>query len=377
MQPPVQNPPSSQLQQQYLDLDKREQDLTAQMGKLSEAPDRSKSEAVYKERVEGGNKALLRALAAQQAGPGFAPLQQHFMQESEAAKAPMKVAGGVYTPEGFIEDAEALVNKKLAVLGQQLQNIERAKNSNVTEQSRQALKREEDKIRQEAQQLQLGYQRALAESAAADRRMFQQQAHLDRVAALEAKGGGGQGKILPTKTIGDLTEGQNKARMVARLQTEFKPEFAGWEGSTKEMAGRMVPFVDTQAAEWWKNYRKEAELIERHGLFGAALTATELSSWRAADISPGMAPAAVERNLKRRAEILQEHQDNYIRNYRTSGYNTEAFPESAQPQTGSTGATWAPPPTGQAGPLKKARAAAQAGGAPASAPGVVDYGSLK
>ena len=92
-----------------------------------------------------------------------------------------------------------------------------------------------------------------------------------------------------------------------------------------------------------------------------------------------MAPDAIERNLKRRNEILQQHQDNYVRNYRASGYNTEAFPVP-EAQLGGASGTWGappPPPTGKAGPLVKARAAAQRQQPQASAPAEVSFGSLR
>jgi hypothetical protein len=59
-----------------------------------------------------------------------------------------------------------------------------------------------------------------------------------------------------------------------------------------------------RAAEWWQEYRRHSELIERHGLFGAALTATEQAAWSRADINPNMAPDLIERNLQTRREIM-------------------------------------------------------------------------
>jgi len=373
-------PPVDALGQQYDDLMKRRAAASAEEEKAYAPPDRSKAEATYKERVEGGNQALLRALAAQQAGPGFAPMQQHFMQQSEAARAPMKTTGGTFTPEGFIEDTDRTAELNIKRIQARISQYDNLLNSNITAQEKARIAKEKLASEQQLKELVVGAQLAAAQAASADRRYMADLMHTDRQAALDAKtGAAGQGKILPANTVTALTEGQNKARDIARLTSEFKPEFAGAKGSAMNAAGQYVPFVTTDAAEWWKNYRKEDELVTRHGLFGAALTATELASWRAADISPGMDPGAIERNLKRRSEIIAAKHQALVSNFQRSGYNTEAFPVDNLPtgQTGSTGATWAaPPPTGQAGPLVKARAAAAARGGASGAPGVVDFNAL-
>ncbi|HXF55627.1 MAG TPA: hypothetical protein VNK52_16055 [Hyphomicrobiaceae bacterium] len=99
---------------------------------------------------------------------------------------------------------------------------------------------------------------------------------------------------------------------LARDIAEFRPEYAGYipyTGNLAMAAGRNLPEgivgQDTaRAASWWQNYKRNSELVERHELFGAALTATEQAQWRAADINPDMQPEQIVRNLERRREIL-------------------------------------------------------------------------
>jgi hypothetical protein len=201
MTPPTQNPPFDPLIAQGQALDAQEKAITGQMQKLTEPPDRTQAQAVYDKRVQSGDNAMLLALAAQQAGPGFEPFQQFAMKQAAEAKAPMKVAGGEFTPQGFIEDANYVADKRLALLNTQLSHIQAARNSNITEQSRQTLKREEDKIRQEMQQLTLGLQATIAQQASADRNLATNLRHEDRQDALAAKGAAGKGTVDPQHLI--------------------------------------------------------------------------------------------------------------------------------------------------------------------------------
>ncbi len=68
--------------------------------------DKAAMEDAYEKRSAGGNRQLLMALAAQQAGHDFAPMQAHFLKQSAAAREPMKMRGGQLTAEGFIEDPD-------------------------------------------------------------------------------------------------------------------------------------------------------------------------------------------------------------------------------------------------------------------------------
>jgi hypothetical protein len=117
----------------------------------------------------------------------------------------------------------------------------------------------------------------------------------------------GDSRPLPQAALKQMTEARDNAATIDRLSQSFKKDFAGKGvfglGADMQMGVSGNIGVDKESVEWWKNYRKQAELIERHALFGAALTPTEQSSWRAADISPGMHPDVIERNLKTRSDL--------------------------------------------------------------------------
>lgn len=294
-------------------IDKLEAERKAAMDaqdKLLQPPDRTAAEEAYRKRAASGGKHMALALLANEAK--LEPFSAHHLKQAAEARAPMKVAGGTMTDEGFIEDPAYQQELALRRADGRLKNIEQALQGALTRQERARLEKE-----QQAAQAGLQRERLAAQAFIAN------QAHLDRVAALGAKGGG-SGKILPVKTVSDLTEGQNKLTGMTRLGQEFDPSFSGLGGMASNALGQ-VPGVDTKAAEWWRNYMKEASLIERHGLFGASLTPGEAASWKQADIRPGMSSEAIQRNLARRQQILQEKYEREVGNLGGSGYNTEAF----------------------------------------------------
>ena len=71
----------------------------------SEPVDMSSLQAYARRQGETGNASMLNALAAQFAGESFQPVQAQFLKRAAAAQEPIKVAGGVLSPDGqFIKD---------------------------------------------------------------------------------------------------------------------------------------------------------------------------------------------------------------------------------------------------------------------------------
>jgi hypothetical protein len=120
----------------------------------------------------------------------------------------------------------------------------------------------------------------------------------------------GGGKPLPGAALKQITEVRDNALTIDRLSGAFKDDFAGkgvlGMGAEAQLAGAAVLGRDQDAVDWWKNYRKQAELVERHALFGASLTPGEQASWRSADIGPGMDPKVIRKNLETRAELAKQ-----------------------------------------------------------------------
>jgi hypothetical protein len=334
--------PGPNYQSEYERLQK-EREVAARAQEESFAPpDYSGMEKLAGQRKEGASKALLMALAAREADMG--DISKHYQGRAAGLGDELKTAGGIVSQGGFTQDpdygsqrrqqlAQTRLNQIDAAIGRTTNNIERAE-----------LEREKITARRELAQERAALSIALANSRRGP-----------AAGPAEPKPVS-PGKTLPTKVVMDLTDGQAKASAIARLGQEFDPSYSGVAGMASQAAGQYIPGVDTRAAEWWRNYRKEQELIERHGLFGATLTGNELSAWRAADIQPKMSPDAIQRNLARRAEIIQAHQDKVLNNLGKSGYNITAFGDAEAP---AAPAQQAP---AQQAPAQQAPAPSNAGG---------------
>jgi len=116
-------------------------------------------------------------------------------------------------------------------------------------------------------------------------------------------------KPLPAKERQSLVEARTNATTLDSLSAGFKDDFASKGilglGADASLSAKSVLGSDTDSVQWWKNYRKMAELVERHAMFGASLTEGEKRSWASADISPGMNAKVIKANLATRAAIAK------------------------------------------------------------------------
>lgn len=134
-------------------------------------------------------------------------------------------------------------------------------------------------------------------------------------------------KPFPAKERQLLIEARTNASTINSLLSEFKDDYAskGVLGMGTDLAirAKSVLGIDKGTVQWWKNYRKMAELVERHAMFGAALTATEQGSWRSADIDPGMDADVIRANLNTRAALAQKVLEATQQDLIDSGYSPE------------------------------------------------------
>jgi hypothetical protein len=134
-------------------------------------------------------------------------------------------------------------------------------------------------------------------------------------------------KPLLGAVLKQIQEARDNSVTISRLADAFKPAFANKGllglGADTQIGVSAALGVDGDAVDWWKNYRKQAELIERHALFGAALTPTEQASWRSADISPGMDNKVIERNLKNRKDLSAKILDNTRQDLIDAGHSED------------------------------------------------------
>lgn len=88
--------------------------------------DTSALQAFAKQQSEQGQGAMLNALAAQFAGESFDPVQAQYMKRANAASEPMKVGGGILTPDGqFIKDPFAARDARRGALERQALGMEK------------------------------------------------------------------------------------------------------------------------------------------------------------------------------------------------------------------------------------------------------------
>jgi hypothetical protein len=88
--------------------------------------DTSALQAFSKQQSDAGQGAMLNALAAQFAGESFDPVQSQYLKRAAAASEPMKMGGGILTPDGqFIKDPFAQRDSRRAALERQSLGMEK------------------------------------------------------------------------------------------------------------------------------------------------------------------------------------------------------------------------------------------------------------
>lgn len=88
--------------------------------------DTSALQAFAKQQSQQGEGAMLNALAAQFAGEKFDPIQSQYLKRAAAASEPMKIGGGILTPDGqFIKDPFAARDSRRTALERQALGMEK------------------------------------------------------------------------------------------------------------------------------------------------------------------------------------------------------------------------------------------------------------
>lgn len=92
----------------------------------SQEVDTSALQEFARQQGQAGEMATLNALAAQYAGEGFQPVQAQFLKRAAAAAEPMKMGGGMLTPQGqFIKDPFAARDSRRTALERQALGLEK------------------------------------------------------------------------------------------------------------------------------------------------------------------------------------------------------------------------------------------------------------
>lgn len=134
-------------------------------------------------------------------------------------------------------------------------------------------------------------------------------------------------KPLAGSVLKQLQEVRDAATTIGNLNDEFRDDFAGkgvlGMGAEAQLGASANLGTDKDSVNWWKNYRKTAELVERHAMFGASLTTGEQAAWRSADIGPGMNKEVIKRNLQTRSELSRKVLENSRQDFIDAGHSED------------------------------------------------------
>lgn len=150
---------------------------------------------------------------------------------------------------------------------------------------------------------------------------------LEAIPGGPADKGSNNSKPLPGSVLKQLQEVRDASTTIGNLNDAFKDNFAGkgvlGMGAEAQLGASANLGADKDSVDWWKNYRKTAELVERHAMFGASLTTGEQEAWRSADIGPGMNKDVIKRNLKTRAELSRKVLENTRQDLVDAGHSED------------------------------------------------------
>ncbi len=113
----------------------------------SQDVDTSGLQAFAKQQSDAGQGAMLNALAAQFAGESFEPVQSQYLKRAASASEPMKMGGGILTPDGqFIKDPFAQRDARRTALERQALGMEKL----ITDEKIESRRREDRLAAQES-----------------------------------------------------------------------------------------------------------------------------------------------------------------------------------------------------------------------------------
>lgn len=139
------------------------------------------------------------------------------------------------------------------------------------------------------------------------------------------------GRQLPAGINKTISSQSNALSRLKDAMSTFKPDYfnagiKGW-GQARNTITNVLSSVgaadkgDEDRVAWWKNFNS-LQNIDRHELFGSALSAAEAAAWDAASVNEGTSAAIAARNLKIRYDIAKKHLGNSVNSAVGGGYNT-------------------------------------------------------
>jgi len=133
---------------------------------MDAVPDMSALQAFARQQGQSADTSMLNALAAQYAGEGFQPIQAQYLKRAAAAREPMKLSGGMLTPDGqFLKDPGASQAKRAEFLLQQAKAYEQMALSAQTAQERAAATAAQQEVVNQLRLMQLQISQQNAQTA--------------------------------------------------------------------------------------------------------------------------------------------------------------------------------------------------------------------
>jgi len=128
----------------------------------------------------------------------------------------------------------------------------------------------------------------------------------------------------------DLEESGLSADKVFRLVDDYRSEYAGGflpvgeavNALTRTVSGIAGPEMKAKQA-WWSDFKSEYEALERHALYGGALTEPEIAQWKKGTISATMQDDQVRRKLALMEKVKQDQVRKLYKAANAKGYNQE------------------------------------------------------
>jgi hypothetical protein len=261
-QPLQQAPPAAS--EQIDPYEQRQQELSKQMQEAMQPPDMSGAQSAYDKRAQGGGLQMALAAMAGEAGEDFKPFQAQHLKQAAGAREPMKMAGGTMTDTGFIEDPVHKQEFKVRQIQAQIAANDRIIQSNAARADKIAAEKRAADLRRELQASQQAFAGGIA-----------QQAHLDRVAALGAKGAG-------APTEGERSSAGYLGRMLAvepsieKLTASGRPDLTS-KALGLTAAGRVVrPFWESVDQQKYRGVQEDWVRAKLRKESGASIPPDEM-----------------------------------------------------------------------------------------------------
>jgi hypothetical protein len=315
----------------------------AELERLQQPGDYSGMQAQMREQSAGGQRALLLALAAQEAGKEFAPVQGAFLQRAMAARQPIKTATGMITETGeHIEDPMAKAEQKMKLLQGRVQQNQQIIQSAATAEEKAEAQRQTLEAQQEMKRLTIENQMAMRQMTAGLAAGNRQGANDERTFRGE------------DRMKNDFEQVTKTSREGLQAATQVKPLLAG-------AVGRRMNNVEQQALITLFNKFLDPTSVVREGEFNRMAQGmglgNRIQNWQDKVMRGSIITPDMVRDIANVASLyekdalgkIQQQSAEYQSIAQQRGYNPGAV--IADPRYRGAGPQGAGPPSGAVQPI--------------------------